>query len=183
MHQTSRANRTTPPYPHTCQDCHVGPNPAVFLNHNVPAKRRSLSSMSPPRIDGICRANQLDIGAENTPRSDRDAASVRDAAVGADEYVVAHSNVVAVVAVEGGFDYAVIAYAAEESRAYICGRRVTKRNRWLRGGPQGENLAEQTDALFWTNAVRGVGSIIEAPDGLDTIFAILDQHRMVGHIV
>ena len=183
VHQTPRANRAALPHPHTSQNRHVGPNPAVLLNHDVPAKRRSLRSVPPPRINRICRAYQLDVRAKYTPRSDRDTTCVRDAAIGAEKHVIAHSDIVAIITVEWGLDYAILAHAAEGSSASICSCGISARDRCLRGGAQGQDLSEQTDSLFRANAMRGVRSIVKTPDGLNTVLTILDQYRMIGHIV
>lgn len=141
MQQTPRSDCATPADSHSCQDGHVGTDPAVLLNNNVPAQSWAIAAGPPPRVDWIRSTDQLYVGAEDTPRSDRDAAGVGDAAVGTNVYVVAYGDIIAVVAVEGSFDDDAITHAASGEAPSF--RRGFTTWMWRLGvGPKSEDLAK-----------------------------------------
>ena len=83
---------------------------------------------------------------------------------------------------EGGFDDDAVAYTAEGEGSIAWDGFAAWVGRF-RVRPKGENLAEQTDTLFWANTMGWVCGIVEAPDSCNAVLTVGDQNRSVRIIV
>ena len=184
VQETPRTNRATFAYPHTRKDRDTGADPAVFLNDNIPAQRRTFAAHPPPRVDGIGGTHELDVRTQDAPRPNRHRTGIRDAAIGPDEDVIPNRDVVPVVAVEGGFDDDAFTAAAQGEGVVQDGCRFAVGQRRLRVRSQIEDFAEEAGALLLAGTVGRVRRVVEPPDGLDAFLAILvesGRHREVIH--
>ena len=183
MHQTPRPDRTRPPNPYPRQNRHIGPNPAILLNNNIPTQRRALRALPAPWINRVRTTNQLHIRAENAPRTDLHGASIRNAAIRANEDVIADFDIVPVFAGEGRLDDAILAAGARGGRHVGGGGRFAVGAGGVGGRAESEDLAEEADALAGADAVGGVRGVVEAPDCCYALFAVLDEDRGRGVVV
>ena len=184
VQKTPRANRTAFPYPHARKDRDPSADPAVLLNDNIPAQRRTFAAHPPPRVDRVGGTHELDVRTQDAPCANRHRTGIRDAAVGPDKDVIANRDVVSVVAVEGGFDDDAFTAAAQREGVVQDGCRFAVGQRRFRVRSQIEDLAEEAGSLFLAGTVGWVRRIVEPPDGLDAFLAVLVEsggHREVIH--
>ena len=182
MQQTSGADCATLANPHTGEDCHVASNPAILLNHNIPTQGRTVAPHAPPRINGISSTYELDIRAEDASRSDGDRAGIRDATISTNKYIVAHCDIITIVAVERCLYNDSLAHATKR-QFHLRGLNFPVSSNWLRSWAQADDLAEEATALFGTGTMGWVGGVVEPPDSGNAALAVLGESRRQWQVV
>lgn len=173
MQQASSTHGAALAHADTGQDGDIASDPAILLDDNVAAQSLAAAALTTSRVDGIRGAHELDVGAEDASIADGDGAGVGDAAVGADQHVVADVDVVTVVAVERRFDGDVLAHAALRDNGRL--RIDATLDDRFGGRTACHDLTEAALALIRTGPVRRVGGIVETPDGGHAVLAILSE--------
>ncbi len=174
MQQTARPDRATLPYPHPRQNSHIGANPAILLDDNVPPKRRSIAPHPSPRVDRVSCTHQLHIRAEDASRPDCHGTGIRNPAISPNEDIIPNGDVVAVVAVERRFDNDALA-AVAEGEGEVCWWGFAIRKGGLGCGAQAQDLSEEAGAFFRAGAVGGVRCIVKSPDGCYAALAVFGE--------
>lgn len=173
--QATGSNGAASANSHTGQDRDVAANPAIFLDDNTSPQSLPLAPVSPARIDGIRRADQLDIGAEDATRTNADRTGVRYPAVGADEHIITNGDIVTVVAVKGSFDHHSLAHTSVwHAHAHASLPVVTGRCR-LGVGAYVHNGPKEARTFFGAGSMGRIGGVVEPPYSRNASFAVLHQ--------
>jgi len=173
-HNRPSSNRASLPNLDARQKSCAASNPHILTNGHALSRLRALPTLSSLRVNGQGGSVDADVRTEHSVVANRNLAHIIDSAVAADGDVVAHNDVVPIVALEWGF------YCAVAANSPNIGDRGCLRWGHADWIPGLQNLPEQPRALLGGYSVRRRRQVVEAPTGAGTSLALEAQFLVEG---